>query len=191
VLIDEAARLLIQGGIHDPLVAVDMAKRKFPEDRVSASTCDKVEIAAMLLAQGPNAEKYARDLQTFRRVALNAIRFFAPFKPRAFGAVISGALGKDTPVEILLYADSPVLIPEFLVARGIRFRQSTRALSFAREKAELLDCLCFVAENTAIELLVVPVDAQRKAVFRRRHADPLRRVSEAELVNLIGDGAAK
>jgi hypothetical protein len=191
VLIDEAARLLIQGGIYDPLVAVDMAKRKFPEDRVSASTCEKVEAAAVLLAQRQNVEKYARDLQTFRCVALNAIRFFAPFKPRAFGAVISGALGMDTPVEILLYADSPILVPEFLVARGIRFRQSARALSFARDKAQLIDCLSFVAENITIELLIVPTDAERKAVFRRRHADPLRRISEADLVHLIGEGEIK
>jgi hypothetical protein len=191
VLIAEAARLLVEGGIHDPLVAIDMAKRKFPDDRVSQSTCDRVESTAMLLAQRQNGEKYARDLQTFRRVALNALRFFAPFKPRAFGAVISGALGADTPVEILLYADSPVVVPEFLVARGIRFRQSARALSFARDKAELLDCLSFVAEDTTIELLVARLDSERKAVFRRRHADPLRRASEADLVNLLGKEVTK
>jgi len=182
----EAARLMSESGLRDFRQAkLKAAERLGIFDEVSLPKNSEIEDA---LREHQRLFIGAHQTQTLRRlreVAREAMRFFARFEPRLVGAVLEGTADEHSAVCLHAYSDQPRDVEAFLHERGIPFEQQTRRLRLDRETARDFPVLLFSADDTAIDLTLVPYDLLRQAPLDRINEKPMQRASLVALDALI------
>ena len=118
-LAQEAARLMIEGGIED----FGLAKRKAAERfgvRSAGALPSNGEIQASLAERQRIFEPATHDqrLSELRRAAAQIMEYLAPFQPRLVGSVLAGTPTVNAPIELHVFSDSPELVAA--VAREVR-----------------------------------------------------------------------
>lgn len=130
-------------------------------------------------------------LRQRREVAIEAMRFFAAFEPRLVGAVLDGSADTHSAICLHLYSDDPDALARQLQEHGIPYDESSRRLRFGPAEAEEFPVFLFSADDTAIDLTVLPRDLQRQAPIDRIDDKPMKRASlrtvEALLADLRGE----
>lgn len=96
----------------------------------------------------------ARQLQEQRRVALEAMRSLAGFRPRLIGSLIHGDGPLDS-VRLLLIADTPEQVMMHLNDRHIPWRDAEVSLHYSARRRVSRPAVRFVAGATAIELIIL------------------------------------
>ncbi|EAR21942.1 hypothetical protein [Nitrococcus mobilis] len=186
-LIQVAARLMAEEGIRD----FHLAKRK-AADRVGAPDTRNLpqnrEIQAALTDYqrlfGGAAQ--ARQLHRLRGVALEAMEFFARFRPRLVGSVLEGTADAYSDINLHVFADTPEEIALFLMEQHVPFEEDWRRLRFSgSDDYVFLPVYRFVADDTRIDLTVFDRLGLRQPPRSYTDGQPMRRANRAAVRQLL------
>ncbi len=190
-LIREAARLMAEEGVRDYLVA----KRKAAE-RLGASDTRNLprnqEIHQALLEHQAvfGGAEHEADLQHLRRRALEAMEFFADFRPRLVGPVLAGTADRESGVQLHLFADTPEAVLFFLMDRSIPFDSDERRMRFGRDGWSIQPVFRFLAGDTEVDLTVFSEAGLREPPRSDVHGGAMERAGIAEVRALVEERAA-
>jgi hypothetical protein len=187
----EAARLMSEHGIRD----FHMAKRKAAErlgagEDTGLPKNSEVEDALREYQRLFQADEQPMRLRRLREVAREAMRFFVRFEPRLVGAVLDGTADRHSAVCLHLFSDAPEEIVAFLQEQGIPYEEQNRRLRTGHDAQHEYPVLLFSADEVAIDLTVLPLDAIRQAPLDRVGERPMRRAALAALEELLAEGSS-
>ena len=119
-----------------------------------------------------------------RRAALEAMQFFAEFRPRLVGDVLTGPADEFSPIVLQLFAPTPEGVMERLLGRDIPFEESETTYHYADGRSERVSVFAFGAGDDQVVLEVFPEERIREVPLGPGGAK-LRRASRAQLQALI------
>lgn len=96
----------------------------------------------------------AARLKLQRGLALEAMRAFAPFRPRLIGALIHGDGPLDT-IRLALYADNPEQLMLYMSDRQMPWQAREVTLHFSGGRRTGQPALGFLAGETGVELVIL------------------------------------
>lgn len=185
-IVVEAARLMAAEGVTD----YHAAKRK-ALDRLGLPPARDLpsneEIAAALSEHLAlfHGRRLAQDVPRLRRLAVEAMRFLAPFAPRLVGPVLSGAVTPESEVQLHLTADTPEDVALFLDERSVPYEQGERRLRFGGDRCQSFPMYRFVADGVWMELCCLPPRMARETPLSPVDGRPMKRASLKEAEALI------
>ena len=188
----EAARLMSEHGIRD----FHLAKRKAAErlgagDDVGLPKNSEIEDALREHQRLFQAEEQPARLRRLREVAREAMRFFARFQPRLVGSVLEGTADRHSAVCLHLFSDAAEEVVAFLTEQGIPYEEQNRRLRTSHDAQHEYPVLLFSADEVAIDLTVLPVDAIRQAPLDRIGDRPMRRAAMPALEELLAEQSSR
>ena len=195
----EAARLLIE--LKLPSAAAARRKligkvghrdpRQLPDDR-------EIEAAARDYRQLFGGQPAPDQVTEVKAAALEALQALAPFNPRLVEPSAGLAAAPLAAIWLLAFADETEAVLRFLDELGVPLRQRERKLDLGRREPVELPLLTFsvlrsptpMAESveSAFEVSVLPLDAQRVRLRLPGDDQTLRTFSAIELENEIAAG---
>ncbi|MBS3785822.1 MAG: hypothetical protein KGY57_03325 [Gammaproteobacteria bacterium] len=184
-LTQEAARIMAVEGVRD----FSQAKRKAALHLGAPGTTNlpqNKEIQAALveyqrLFGGAEQEQAVHAL---RQTALEAMDFFAAFRPRLVGEVLEGTATEDTPIELHCFADTPEAVVLFLMDQGIPFDTDQKRLRFDTDPV-MVPCHRFLAGETEVRLVVMNENGLRQPPRSAIDGRPMRRASRRQLADML------
>jgi hypothetical protein len=187
----EAARLMSEHGIRD----FHQAKRKAAErlgagEDVGLPKNSEIEDALREYQRLFQADEQPVRLRRLREVARDAMRFFVHFQPRLVGAVLDGTADRHSAVCLHLFSDAAEEVVAFLDDQGIPYEEQNRRLRTSHDAQHEYPVLLFSADEVAIDLTVLPLDAIRQAPLDRVGDRPMRRAALAALEELLAQESA-
>lgn len=186
----EAARLIAEGGLRDYRQAkLKAASRLGIADDLSLPKNSEIEDALREHQRLFRGEEQPRTLRRLREVAIEAMRFFARFEPRLVGAVLDGTADEHSAVTLHLHDDEPGAIARFLAENGIPYAERTRRLRLERDVAADVPVFLFAADDSAIDLTVLPYDRLRQAPLDRIDEKPMHRAGIGALEMMLREDA--
>jgi hypothetical protein len=188
-LAQEAARIMVQQGVQDFL----LAKRKAAErlgvaDASALPRNTEIEAALAEYQRLFNAAGHDESLTAQRRAAARAMRFLEDFEPRLVGSVLSGTATAHAPVQLHLFADRPETVTLRLLDRGIAHDVTERRHRVDAERVRPFPGLRFVFGDHEFDVTVFPLDGIRQAPVSPVDGKPMRRADADEVEVLLGEG---
>jgi hypothetical protein len=182
----EAARLMNAEGIRDFHAAKRKAAQRLgaPDTRNMPRNIE-IEQALSEYQRLFCADEQAGHLRSLRESAVQAMRFFADFRPRLVGSVLTGTAGPHADINLHLFADTMEEVGLFLMEANIPFETSSRRLRVGREEWIELPCFQFRAGEHPVELVVFPAEGRREAPRSPVDGKPMVRGSLAEVEALL------
>jgi len=183
----EAARIMAEQGVRE----FDRARRKAAERAGIGNKRDwpnNQEIQEALLQQRRlfQGERQERELRRLREQALAAMHSFADFVPRLVGPVLSGSADGDQVVSLHLFTDNPEDVVFSLLERRIPWQEREGVLRYGGGVRRAHPVFSFFAGETAFELVVLPLGAQRNPPLDPVSERPERGVGAEEVERLLG-----
>jgi len=123
-------------------------------------------------------------LLELRRAALEAMDFFAEFRPRLVGEVLSGTADRYSAIVLHLFAPTPEAVMERLLGRDIPFEESETSYEYGDGRRERVSVFSFGAGDDLVVLEVFPEERIRETPVGPGGAK-LRRGSRRQLQALI------
>lgn len=115
-------------------------------------------------------------------VAERAMEFLRTFRPMAVGPLISGTIQRDESIQLHLFADTPELVMQHLLAHKIPYEEDERHYIRTDGKHIRVPLFCFIAEDWPIELAVFqPEEIRQPPLF---HGQPQKRMNLGQLQRL-------
>ena len=185
-LIQECARIMVEEGVRDYLVV----KRK-AADRLNAPGTEnmprnrEIQEAVLDYQRLFGGDSHAGHLRELRKAALEAMQFFAAFRPRLVGAVLDGTAGDWSDVTLHVFADTPEDVAVFLMDRGIPFETGERRLRFNRDDWEFYPVYRFMAGEVPVDLTVFSGDGLRQAPRSPVDGQPMDRANQDAVRQLL------
>ncbi|HEY8520224.1 MAG TPA: hypothetical protein VIN61_09095 [Gammaproteobacteria bacterium] len=189
-LAQEAARLMMEGGIED----YGLAKRKAAERlgvRSAGALPSNAQIASSLTERqrifAPDA--HARRLVTLRRLAAEVMEWLAPFDPRLVGAVLTGTVTINSAIELHVYTDAPELVAAVLEQQRVPVRDCQRRYRFnEQQKPVQVPGFSFQLDGEEVVVLAFAEKRSRQAPLSPVDQRPMRRAGRAEVLAMLDDG---
>ena len=181
----EAARLMIEGGIHD----FHLAKRKavtslrLPES-VKLPGNEEVEEAIQSYQRLFLSDLQPGQLKQLRNTALNAMKFLERFRPRLVGSVLSGTADANSEICLHLFSQTAEDLTIFLMDRGVEFQQTERRLKMSSGEFVRMPAFRLVADGAQLELIVFSDSDRRHPPLSPVDGRPMRRANIAEVASL-------
>ncbi|HJT99190.1 MAG TPA: hypothetical protein VJ696_12815 [Rhodanobacteraceae bacterium] len=186
----EAARLIAEGGLRDYRQAkLKAASRLGIADDVSLPKNSEIEEALREHQRLFRGDEQPRTLKRLREVAVEAMRFFSKYEPRLVGPVLEGTADEHSAICLHLFSDQPADVGLFLREHGIPYEERTRRLRLERDLGVDVPVLLFAAEDSAIDLTVLPYDSLRQAPLDRIDEKPMRRANLSMVETLLREDA--
>lgn len=184
----EAARLISEGGLRDYGHAKAKAAAQLGIfDEAGLPKNGEIEEALREHQRLFHGGDHLRTLRHLREVAREAMRFFARHEPRLVGAVLEGTADEHSAVCLHLYSDQPQDVLIQLLGSGIPYEEQSRRVRLDRETSRDVPVLLFSAEETAIDLTLLPYNVLRQAPLDRISEKPMHRATLATLEDLLRD----
>ena len=188
----EAARLIAEEGQKD----FGLAKRKAAQRLGVADTRNlprnqEIEAALEAYQRLFQADSQPQQLTQLRRAALDAMRFFAQFRPKLVGPVLKGTAGEYSEINLHVFADTPKDVTFYLMESKIPFDTADRRFRFEREQWIELPAYRFMAGEYPVELVVFPRDGRREAPSSPIDGRPMMRASVSAVEALLGEAEAQ
>jgi len=186
-LAQEAARIMVQHGIHDYLTA----KRKAAErlgvmDSSALPRNTEIEEALVEYQRLFNAQGHERTLLSQRRAALDAMHWLSKFEPRLVGPVLSGTATEHADIQLHLFADRAEYVALQLIDRGVVHEVTERRVRLDAARIKAYPGLRFSVGSRQVEATVFPLDGIRQAPVSPVDGKPMRRADADELESLLG-----
>jgi len=181
-----AAQILVESGSRDFYAA----KRKAAEQLGAVDTRNmpsnsEIEAALITYQRLFRADEQPRALRRLREVALQAMQFFAEFRPRLVGSVLRGTADAHSTITLHVHADTVEDLNLYLLRHAIPFDSSDKRLRFGAETYQTLPVLRFVAEETPVELVVFAEHAPHQAPLSPVDGRPMQRADRAAVAALL------
>lgn len=184
----EAARLMSEHGIGDYRRAkLKAAGHLRIEDEQSLPRNREVEQALREHQRLFRADQQPQALRRRREAALDAMHFFAPFRPRLVGPVLDGTADAHSPVCLHLFSDDAEAVARFLIEHDVPFQSHARRLRMTRDNADEFPAYLFSADDLPFDLTVLPHNMLRQAPLDRVDERRMQRVSLGALQALLAD----
>lgn len=186
LLAQECARLMAEEGIQDFRTAKRKAALRLAVTD-KAILPDNAEIEQALIDHQRlfHADHQAIRLRGLRQTALEAMRFFARFRPRLVGPVLNGTAGPHADIHLHLFTDTPKDVLMFLMEHRVPFETSERRLKLNNGDQACLPVFRFGVGDTYIDLTVFTPLAEREAPRSPVDGRPMRRANLAEVQTLL------
>lgn len=182
----EAARIMVEEGVRD----YQLAKRKaihrlnLPSDKNLPSN-EEIEAALADYLRLFRGQRLDTEVRRLRRLALEAMRFLERFNPRLVGAVLSGTVTADAPVQLHVTADTPEAIGLWLQEQDIPYEQTERRVRFGGERTETLPLYHFTADDVIVELYVFDRERARETPLSPVDGKPMKRANRRDVESLL------
>jgi len=181
----EAARLMTESGLRDYAHAKSRAAQRLGiADEAALPKNSEIEEALREHQRLFQRDAQPRTLRHLRDVASRAMRFFRDYEPRLVGAVLEGNADAHSAVCLHLYSDRAEDVIAHLRDHDIPYEERSRRLRLDRDTARDFTVLLFDAEDTAIDLTVLPYDLLRQAPLDRAGEKPMQRATLSMLETL-------
>lgn len=182
----DAARIMAEQGVRDYSVAKRKAAERsgISDDRDLPSNRE-IEAALRDYQRLFQSVSQPLKLHALREVALEAMGFFARFEPRLVGAVLEGTADDFSAVCMHVFDDDPSELVRFLDDREIPFDEDERVLRLTPDDTVEFPVLRFDADDTTIDITILPRDLLRQAPLSRTGNSPMQRASINALRALI------
>ncbi|HEX7340390.1 MAG TPA: hypothetical protein VF271_10725 [Rhodanobacteraceae bacterium] len=186
----EAARLISEHGIHD----YRRAKLKAAEhlgivDDQALPRNREIDQALREHQRLFLADSQPQALRARREAACSAMRFFAPFKPRLVGSVLSGTADTHSAVQLHLFSDDVEAFARFLHEHDIPAEQQTRHLRLTRHAQADFPVFLLTADSLPFDLTVMPREMLRQAPLDPLDERPMARASLVAVEALLHEPA--
>ena len=132
-------------------------------------------------------ENASSSLLSLRQAALEAMRFFEPFKPRLVGSVLDGTAGVHDTVQLHLFSDLPEDVVVFLMEKGVDFDQRDESVRYKSGKTQTVPCFYFHAGETPFQVFLFPLLDIRQAPLSSVSGLPMKRAGIDEVRSLIAE----
>jgi hypothetical protein len=182
----EAARIVVEEGVRDYQTAKRkaIARLNLPSDKNLPGN-DEIEAAVAEYLRLFRGARRDSDLKRLRGIALEAMDVLARFEPRLVGAVLSGNVTADTPIQFHVTADTPEEVGLWLHDRRIPFEQGERRVRFGGERQETVPRFRFSADGVTIELCVFAREDARESPLSPVDGRPMKRANRREVERLL------
>ncbi len=152
----EAARIMATEGQKNYLTAKQKAAARLGITQRSAlpSNAD-VEDALKTWQRLYGGEDHAKCLSDLRELAVEAMAFLKPFKPRLVGPVLEGTADQFSRVCLHLFTDDPDGPVHFLMQHDIPFTQERRRVRWHRDVFREIDVLVIDQDGDVVECSVM------------------------------------
>lgn len=182
----EAARLISEHGLRDFRRAKLKAARHLGIDDDQALPRNlEIEQALREHQRLFLAESQPLALRQRREAACDAMRFFAPFRPRLVGPVLDGTADGHTAIALHLFCDDVESFTRFLDEHHIPTRQQSRRLRVTRETQAEYPVFLISADDLPFDLTVMPQDMLRQAPLDPLREQPMPRAALAAVEALL------
>jgi hypothetical protein len=184
----EAARIMAEQGIAE----FERARRKAAlrtgiSDRRLWPTNEEIQEALLAQRRLFETGRQAEDLRRLREQALAAMRQFDDFNPRLVGPVLTGVADGRQGVRLHLFADSPEEVVLMLLNQGIPWQERETSLRFSGGVRRSHPVLVFLAGETRIELVVLPLAARRNPPLDPVSERPYKGANVREVARLLAE----
>lgn len=189
-LVQEAARIMAVEGIRD----FSQAKRKAALQLNAPRTTNlpqnrEIQAALQDYQRLFGGDRQQSALQSLRQSALEAMTFFAPFRPRLVGPVLDGTAGPDSAVELHCFADTPEDVVLFLMDHDIPFDTEEKRLRFDDEY-DFVPVHHFVAGDIPVKLAVFTGRGRHHPPRSPVDGRPMQRAGRGEVEALVAGSAS-
>ena len=185
-LAQEAARIMVQHGIHDFLTAKRKAAERLGVADASALPRNtEIEDALAQYQRLFDPGGHELTLEAQRRAALHAMRWLSQFEPRLVGPVLSGTATEHADIQLHLFADRPEYVALKLIDRGVTHEVTQRRVRLDAERIKAYPGLRFAVDNRCVEATVFPLDGIRQAPVSPVDGKPMRRADADEIQHLL------
>jgi len=186
-LVQEAARIMAVEGVRD----FSQAKRKAALHLGAPSTTNlpqnrEIQTALHEYQRLFGGERQHIAIRTLRETALEAMQFFAPFRPRLVGAVLDGSANAKSSVDLHCFAETPEDVVLFLIDQGIPFDTEEKRLRFD-EDYEFIPTHHFVAGEIPIQLTVFTGRGRQHPPRSPVDGRPMQRAGQREVEALLAN----
>jgi len=184
----QAAQYMVEHGIKDFLTAKQKAADMFgvTDGNVMPRNVE-VEQAVAEYQRIFKSDVQPQRLQTLRETAIKAMTLLAKFKPRMVGAVLRGSANEHSEVNLHVFADSPELLGHFLDEHHIPYQQHEKRLRLNKEQYIIYPALGFIAGDVPVELVIMPLTAERQAPLSPLNGKPMQRYSLSKVQDMLED----
>ncbi len=185
-LAQDAARIMTEQGVRD----YHVAKRKAAERSGISNDRDlpsnrEIEAALRDYQRLFQSLSQPLKLRALREVALEAMGFFARFEPRLVGAVLEGTADDFSAVCLHVFEDDPSEVVRLLDENNMPCDEDERALRLTIDDTVEFPVLRFDADDTTIDITILPRDLLRQAPLSRTDNTPMQRASINALRTLV------
>jgi hypothetical protein len=185
-LAQEAARLMVEGGIED----FGLAKRKAAERlgvRGMSALPTNAEIRASLVERQRifEPEHLERRLGKLRRIAADVMLEIREFAPRLVGAVLDGTATINATVELHVFADAPELVAAALESASHGLRDCQQRFRLDGDTTVRVPGFTFTRDDEHIEVFVFPESAMHQPPLSPVDRRPMRRATRGAVLGLL------
>ena len=174
----EAARLILEHGIKDFLMAKQKAANSFgATDKHVIPSNTEIEQAVLEHQRLFHSTTQPQRLKELRETAVKAMQLLKPFKPRLVGSVQRGTASEYSDVNLHVFSDTPESFGHFLSEHTIPYEQSEKRLRINKDKYEFFPSYSFIAGDVPIDIVMFPVMSQRQAPLSPVDGKPMQRDS--------------
>jgi len=182
----EAARIIATEGQRSYATAKQKAARRLGvTNRQVLPSNVEVQAALREWQRLFGGQALADHLRALRELALEAMAFFKPFKPRLVGPVLEGTADEFSRVCLHLFTDDPDAPVHFLMSEGIPFEQERRCIRWHRDTALDVDVLVLDKDGQLIDCTIMVGPDAKQAPPSPIDGKAMRRASIHELKTLI------
>lgn len=182
----EAAKIIATEGLHDFL----RAKRKAADrlnvvDRRNIPTNQEIEDCLadyQSLFLGAKQQDFCEE---YRKVALEAMRFFSQFSPMLTGSVLSGTANEHSDIELHLFSDEVEAVVHFLNDNDMPYDQHDRRLRAADDQWRDYPSFTFKAGEANMLLVVFSSKDRARPPLSKVDGKPVQRISRQQLETML------
>lgn len=181
----EAARLMAEHGINDYYMAKTKAAATLGVvDRGALPNNREIEEALQMAGRLFGGDEHVQKLARMRDCAIGVMQAMSEFSPRAVGAVVSGALGATSAVELHLFSEPAEMVAMALLESAPDVIVAETKVRYTAERSEVYPAYRFDVDGVPVDVTVFPIDAQRQAPLSPVTGRPMKRLSAKALGEL-------
>ena len=186
-LAQEAARLIVDHGIHDYGQAKRKAAQRF-RVRQAGALPSNAEVESSVIERqrifAPDSHEYR--LAAMRRLAADIMEFLADFQPRLVGPVLTGTVTDNAALELHVFTESPEAILAALEAQGVSSRDCQRRYRFNGQDMTIVPGFTFSREGERVYMFIFPEKGVRQAPLSPVDRRPMQRAGRRRVLALLG-----
>jgi hypothetical protein len=181
----EAARLMVEHGIQDYLVAKRKAAERYGVvDGPLLPRNAEIEAALASHQRLFGGRQHAGSLKEQRRTAVEAMKLLADFEPRLVGAVLSGTATRYTDIQLHVFSESTEAVCMHLMDRRFDYEVLERRVRMTPDRHAPVPSVRFTMGAETVEAFVFPRDGIRQAPVSPVDGKPMRRARLQEVLAL-------
>ena len=174
----EAARIMAEESVTDFLTAKRKAAQRLGiQDFHPLPKNSEIQSELESYQRLFHSQTQPLHVRELRKAALEALEFLHMFQPVLVGSVLQGTASTHSDINLQLFADYPEQVDIFLLDQRIPFKRSQKKLRLTQKDAQIYPSINFIAGNTELELVILPLISQRQAPLSPVDGKPMKRAN--------------